>query len=395
MKKILFISNSLGLGGSEKAMVEMIKHMNLEKYEITVLSLNKADSYFLFDDRIKIINGWDSMERCMIPLKKYISSFCKYRNIDELIRKIIFTIKCKLNYNKTHISKFFWKCFEKNIDKIDTFYDAVIGYGQNMPTYFLKDKVNTKKRIAWLNTDLERAHYDIEYIKQFYEATDHIIVDSQNGKNIIKRLYPEMVKKTEVFPNIIDVDGIIEKSKEQENVLSGEKTIKILSVGRLVEAKAFHLAVGAAEILSKNGIDFKWYIVGDGDRKADLTKQINDYNLEDNVILLGSKTNPYKYMKNCDIYVQTSIYEGSCLTVNEAMIFNKPIVSTNFPAIYEKIEDGVNGLISEMNAESIAENIQNLINKKELRDRFSKYLSENPIDYKSQIRILDNILCSD
>lgn len=395
MKKVLFISNSLGLGGSEKAMSEMINRMNLEKYDITVLSLNKTKSYVSFDSRIKIINGWKSIERIMIPWRKYIFSFHRYRDIGELIRKTIFSIKCRYNYKKTHISKFFWECFEKKIDKIDTFYDIVIGYGQGTPTYFLKDKVNANKKIAWLNTDLEKAHYDINYVKQFYEATDFIVVDSQNGKNIIKRIYPQMCQKTVVFPNILDVEGIITKSKEDENILSKEKSVKILSVGRLVEAKAFHLAVEAANILNKNNIDFKWYIVGDGNLRESLTKQINNSSLSDKVILLGSKTNPYKYMKNCDIYVQTSIYEGSCLTVNEAMIFNKPIVSTNFPAIYEKIINGQNGLIAQMNAESVAENIQALIENDELRDKFSDYLRENPIDYNSQMKILDDILCAD
>ncbi len=394
MKKVLFITNSLGLGGSEKAMAEMINRMNLEKYDITVLALNKTKSYVSFNDGIKIINGWKSIERFMIPWKKYIFSFHKYRDIGVLIRKTMFSIKCRYNYKNTHISKFFWKYFEKRIDKIDTFYDIVIGYGQGIPTYFLKNKVNTNRKIAWLNTDLEKAHYDTEYIRQFYEATDVIVTVCQNGKNIIKRLYPEMDQKTVVFYDIHDVDGIITKSYEEEDILSRETGIKILSVGRLVEAKAYHLAVEAANILHKNNIDFKWYIIGDGELRASLSRQIDEYNLNDTVILMGSKTNPYKYMKNCDIYVQTSIYEGLCLTIAEAMIFNKPIVSTNFPSIYEKIINGENGLIAEMNAESIAQNIQSLINDEELRNKFTKYLRENPIDYSSQMKILDEILFS-
>ena len=392
MKKILFITNSLGLGGSEKAMAEMINRMDLDKYDITVLSLNSSDKYVSFDSRIKIINGWSSLQRFTIPLKEYLLSFHKYGNVNDLIRKTIFTIKCKYNHKKTHISKFFWSSFEKSIDKVDTFYDIVIGYGQNTPTYFLKDKVSTNKKIAWLNTDLEKAHYDIKFVRQFYEAADFIVVDSENGKNNIKRIYPDMYEKTKVFLNILDVDGIIAKSEEPEDILSREECFKILSVGRLVEAKAFHLAVEAAKILKNNNVDFKWYIIGDGALKSNLSQQIDEYNLNDTVILMGSKTNPYKYIKNCDIYVQTSIYEGSCITVNEAMIFSKPIVSTNFPAIYEKITVGQNGLIAEMNAESIAEKVQNLIEKEELRIKFAKYLQENPIDYEKQMKMLDELL---
>ena len=392
MKKILFITNSLGLGGSEKAMAEMVNRMDLEKYDITILALISSDNYVSFDSRIKIVNGWSSLERFTIPAKKYLASFYKYGRVSDLIRKITFAIKCKLNYKNEHISKFFWSCFSKSIDKIDTFYDVVIGYGQGNPTYFLKDKVNTDRKIAWLNTDLQKAHYDIKYVRQFYNAADFIVTDSENGRNNIRRIYPDMYDKTKVFLNILDVEGILAKSKEDEEVLSKENNIKILSIGRLVEAKAFHLAVEAANILYKKGIDFKWYIIGRGALWDSLEKQINDYGLKDRVILLGLQTNPYKYIRNCDIYVQTSIYEGSCITVNEAMIFNKPIVSTNFPAIYEKIIHGENGLISEMNGESIAENIQKLIEEEDLRERFGKYLAANPIDYEGQMKMLDEIL---
>ncbi len=392
MKTILFISNSLGLGGSEKAMTEMINRMDMEKYDITILSLNECYNYFTFDPRIKIINGWESLERFTISATKYILSFYKYGTLNDLIRKIIFTIKCKCNHKKTHISKFFWTCFEKSIDKVDTFYDAVIAYGQNMPTCFLLDKVNTNKKIAWLNTDLEKAHYDIDFVKKFYEAADFIVVDSENGKQNVERIYPDIYEKTRVFPNILDVDGIISKSKEPEEILSNETAVKILSVGRLVEAKAFHLAVGAANILNKKGIDFKWYIVGEGALQDSLEKQIDAFGLKNTVILLGLQTNPYKYMKNCDIYVQTSIYEGSCITVNEAMIFNKPIVSTNFPAIYEKITNEQNGLISEMTAESIADNVLKLIKDTDLQIKFRDYLKNNPVDYESQMKILEELL---
>lgn len=395
MKKILFITNSLGLGGSEKAMAEMINRMDRSKYDITILSLNDTDSYVSIDPGIEIINGWKSLERFAIPARRYILSFYKYGSICDLIRKLVFTFKCKCNLKKTHISKFFWSCFEKGIDKVDTFYDVVIGYGQNMPTYFLKDKVNTNKKIAWLNTDLEKAHYDTKFVRQFYEAVDSIVTVSKNIKDDIKRIYPEMDEKTIVFPDILDVNGIIAKSEEEESILSKEKDIKILSVGRLVEAKAFHLAVEAANILHKKGVKFKWYIVGGGDLWNSLGKQINECGLEDIVMLLGLQTNPYKYMKNCDIYVQTSIYEGSPITIKEAMIFSKPIVSTNIPGIFEKIIDGENGLISEMNAESIAEKVQKLIETEELREKFSEYLSKNPIDHESQIKMLDKILGQD
>ena len=392
MKKILFVTNSLGLGGSEKAMTEMINRMDIEKYDITILALIKTETVLSFDSRINIINGIDIYEKIMMPFKKYFLSFGNDCNFGLLLDKLKFSMQCKYNFKNTHISKFFWKAYSKYIPQIENQYDVVIGYGQGGSTYFLRDKVKATKKIAWLNTDLEKARYDIKYIKQFYDITDYIVVDSENGKKIISKIYPEMVEKTKVFPNILDVAGIIEKGEEKEEIISNEIATTILSVGRLVEAKAFHLAIEAADILNKKGINFKWYIVGDGSERLALTKLIDEFGLKENFILLGADTNPYKYMKNCDIYVQTSIYEGSGMTINEAMILNKPIVSTNFPAVFEKITDGDNGLIAEMTAESIAEKVESLINNSELREKFIQYLKENPIDYDKQIEMLDEIL---
>lgn len=392
MKKILFVTNSLGLGGSEKAMTEMINRMDLEKYDITILALIKTETILSFDSRINIINGLDVYDKIMMPFKKFLMSFGKGYKLNLLLDKLMFSLQCKYNFKHTHISKFFWKAFSKYIPKIEEEFDVVIGYGQGPSTYFIKDKVKAYRKVAWLNTDLEKARYDIGYIKQFYAIADYIVVDSENGKKIISKIYPEMIEKTRVFPNILDVSGIIEKGREKEDVISNVDVITILSVGRLVEAKAFHLAVGAADILCKKGIDFKWFIVGDGSERDMLTRLIKEQKLEEKVIMLGADTNPYKYMNSCDIYVQTSIYEGSGMTINEAMIFNKPIVSTNFPAVYEKIIDGKNGLLAEMTAESIAEKLNILINDMSLRESFSEYLKENPIDYDKQIEELDDIL---
>ena len=119
----------------------------------------------------------------------------------------------------------------------------------------------------------------------------------------------------------------------------------------------------------KKKYPIEWFVVGEGGERNNLEKLINEKNLSDSFRLVGAYPNPYPYMKNCDIYVQTSLFEGLGLTVIEASYLAKPIVCTNFPTAYTIIKNEETGLITEMNAEAIAEGIERLINDKDLRDR--------------------------
>ena len=114
--------------------------------------------------------------------------------------------------------------------------------------------------------------------------------------------------------------------------------------------------------------------------------------MSDYVILLGQQTNPYPYFAQTDLYVQTSIFEGSCITIEEAMVFYKPVVSTNFPPAYNKIEDGKNGFIVNMDASAIAEKIQLLLDNKSLREEMTRYQQQYPLTYDEIINDFDNLI---
>ena len=144
-------------------------------------------------------------------------------------------------------------------------------------------------------------------------------------------------------------------------------TWRIVTVGRIAPQKNYTLAVETARLLKEQGLSFRWYFIGEGCEYDDIKALINQYGLQQEVVLMGLKKNPYPFMAGCDIYVQTSSYEGYGLTLCEARILHKPEVCTNFPVAYNQIQDGVNGLIAEMTPQSVAEKISNLINDGRLR----------------------------
>ena len=148
----------------------------------------------------------------------------------------------------------------------------------------------------------------------------------------------------------------------------------------------------AAAILKKEGIPFRWYIIGDGERRWQIEEQINALGVQDEMVLLGALVNPYPWFKDCDIYVQTSVFEGSCTTLTEALIFGKPVVTTDIDIAFEKIDDGQNGLICKMTGEDIAEKIRSLLTDPVRRKQMQAYIESHPIFYGDQIELFDQMI---
>ncbi|MEE0726654.1 MAG: glycosyltransferase, partial [Clostridium saudiense] len=158
-----------------------------------------------------------------------------------------------------------------------------------------------------------------------------------------------------------------------------------LTIGRLVYQKGYEYAIEAAKYLKNKNIDFRWYVIGEGDLKNQLKNIVKDYNLQDNFKFLGTFTNPYPFIKECNIYCQPSRFEGFGLAIAEARILNKPIVATNFDIVYDQIRDGENGLIAEMNGYSVSKNIQRLIEEKNLKRKIINNIKMEQVSTEREI----------
>ena len=150
--------------------------------------------------------------------------------------------------------------------------------------------------------------------------------------------------------------------------------IKILTIGRLAHQKGYDLALDACERLIKKGLKFKWYVLGKGPLRKDMEKEIINRGLDKHFVLLGVKANPYPYIRGADIYVQTSKYEGFGLAIAEARMLNVPVVTTKFDAVYNQMVDGKNGLVVDMNGDSVYRGIMNYITNPSLKDSVINYL---------------------
>ena len=168
--------------------------------------------------------------------------------------------------------------------------------------------------------------------------------------------------------------------------------MNLLSVGRLGEQKGFDLAIKSAKVLKDRGVNFIWIILGEGPDRKKLQEQIDADDLNNNVKMIGIRSNPYVYIKKCDIFVQTSRFEGKSIVLDEAKIFCKPIVVTNYPTVGDSIVDGQNGLIVEMDECSIADGIQRLLENTTLAESFVSELRKAEGNEKELNRYIGNML---
>lgn len=381
MKKILFIMGCLDNGGGEKSLVNLLNLFDKDNYSIDLL---------LFKNRGKLINQLPSnvnlIKDCDILNFMYEDSILKSLSLKHPIYSFVHIfgtfyskIIAKSGFQKGQIR---WKNFyNKVIPKYNKEYDIAISYLEGETTYFLVDKVSAKKKIAWVHTDYTKINTIISHDSYYFDKLDDIVTISNECKNILIEMFPDLISKIHVLPNLTDSNAIKKQSEIEIPFEMKNNKLKILSVGRLVYLKGFDMAIDAAVLLKSKGIDFIWYIIGDGELRDELKKLIDDSGLTDNFILLGLRENPYVYMKNADIIVQSSRYEGKSMVIDEAKILAKPIVVTNYDTVHDQISDN-EGLIVDMSSEGISNGVLEMISSK---DKYIDFLKSK--DYGNQNEI--------
>lgn len=223
---------------------------------------------------------------------------------------------------------------------------------------------------------------------------DYIVAVSQECKNAFLSKYPSLEEKIIVMENITSPEFIKKQSLEKIDDFKKEKGLfKLLSVGRFDEAKGFDNAIKALRILHDRGYkNIKWYVIGYGRDEELLKNLIKENNLEDSFILLGKKVNPYPYMKECDLYVQPSRYEGKAVTVTEAQILGKAVMITNYTTAKSQINNIYDGYISELSIEGIANGIEDLYNNNKLLESLSQNCKSKNYNNKDELDILYKLL---
>lgn len=385
-KRILFVIDSFDCGGAEKSLLSLLPLLNQSKYDISLWILHKGGILEdLVTDGILLVEDPQYSFLDKVKLK-----------IAYLIHSVYIRVLAFLHY-KQHGAESLWKCVGWATKGIDNHFDVAIAYQQGFPTYLVVNKIKAERKIAWVNADIFNVGYSIGYNIPFYKKYDFIVpVSDQLKEKMISEL-PQFSEKYRCVYDILNPEIIEKLSKESINDAFKETGKKaFVTVARMVPPKGYDIAVETASYLKKKGIPFKWYFVGSGSERLHILDMIDKLQLWDDVILLGLKTNPYPYMRLCDVYVQPSRFEGFGLTIAEAKILGKPVVSTNFKVVYDQITNEKNGLISEMDATSLGNQIIRMITDEALRQRIiANVKAEENITYKTEWVKVERLLDED
>lgn len=370
-KSILFVINSMGCGGAEKSLLSLLSLLDYAKYDVTLQMFHRGGMFEeLLPQEVHIREDLDYAVFCgKNPLTQLLSF--DLRRINARVRTSLFLRSNAKKGRPLHDAQAYWKYSAAAYDPLPERYDVAIAWGQGTPTHFVAEKVRAQKKFAWVNVNYEAAGHQAAFDEPYYKEYDSIVCVSEELRSIFDKVFPRCSKKT---VTILDINNpkTITSMAQQPISLPSEDGLTLVTVGRLVPQKGYDIAAKAAWLLKKRGIRFHWYVVGGGD-SAPLEKDIAQYGIRDCFTLLGAKANPYPYMKAADIYVQTSKFEGYCLTLAEARMLNVPCVTTNFDVVYAQMINGENGLVVEMNAEAIADGIIHLATDQGLYQHIKSY----------------------
>ena len=365
MKKVLFIIDSLSCGGAEKSLISLLPLLDYSSLDVDLMMALPGG---VFEQQVP-------PPVHMVPIPK-APNWC-FR-----LCQGVFSLKIRLLRLfgiRRHGAETYWQSMSRAYLAPERDYDVAVAYQQGFPTYYVAKKVQAKKKLAWINTDLVKAGYRPHFNRPFYGQMADVCVVSEALSGLLANTGFVPPEKIQVIKDIINMDLIMEMADDDLDTPKSNARIKLLTVGRLVHPKNYPLAVETAALLRNKDLDFVWVFIGEGKERTTVETLIQQKGLQKHIILAGQRPNPYPYFKACDIYIQTSAFEGFGLTLSEAKLFHKPIVTTNFPSAYDQISDGDNGLISEMTAESLAEKILCIIENPDLRERLinGTFMEEN------------------
>lgn len=354
--RVLFFIESLQCGGAEKSLISLLPLLDYSQVDVDLMLLKRGGLFEQYvPEEVRIIDFHQEAN----PIWFRICQTC-------------FSLRLRWNKligRKEHGAETRWRAMHSAYRDLPQSYDVAIAYQQGFPTYYVAEKVNATRKLAWINADITKVGYNGIFNLPFYKKYDTIVPVSAQLRAILENSRFVPVERLETVLDILNVNLIRNMATEPIPLSKIPNQSVLVTVGRLVELKGYDMAIGAAKILKTRGIKFIWYFVGEGTERYHLEQLIAENGLRSEVVLLGEQANPYPYISLADIYVQTSRFEGFGLTLAEARILGKLVVSTNFPVVYDQIRHGENGLITEMTPDSIADNITTLITDEALRNK--------------------------
>lgn len=390
--RIFIAMHYMEIGGAETALVGLLNALDPARVDVDL---------FLYDHRgemMQFIPEWVNLlpqipkysvlERPIVELvKRGFWGIAAARMWAKRISKVAYKRSGSKLENNGGLDKMS-KCTTPLLPKINPSmtYDLAISF--LTPHRIVAEKVKAKKKIAWIHTDYTRVWVDAEAELKVWQKYNYVASISGDVTNTFLQVFPSLAPKIVEIENILS-PSFVRKRAELQDVdkeIRHGGAITLLSVGRFSDAKNYDNVPDICKRLINNTkLNIKWYIIGYGSDEALIRQKIKEAGMEEHVILLGKRSNPYPYIKACDIYVQPSRHEGKSVTVREAQMLCKPVVVTNYPTAPSQIRSGIDGVIVPMDNEGCANGLAEVICNKPLQERIIAHLKTHDYGNESEV----------
>lgn len=383
MKKprILIAIHYMEIGGAEISLIGLLQSIDYERVDVDLLVYaHRGELMSLIPKRVNLLPEIRKYTTTELPLRQVLMMGYPDVVVARMLAKIKYTRFRRRNpsvlpddcgvyqYMANHVTPLLPKI------NPDVEYDLAVNFCgmQNV----VLDKVRARHRAAWIHTDYSTLDTDRECDFRVWSRFDSIVSISSQVTAAFTRVYPSLVPKIVEIENMLSTEFVRGRAQSEDVSAEMPGNPTLLSIGRYCTAKNYDNLPDMARRLVNGGCpELKWYIIGYGDDSL-IRSRIQQAGMEDHIILLGKRSNPYPYIKACDIYVQPSRYEGKSVTVREAQMLGKPVAVTAYPTATSQIRDGVDGVIVPMDNEGCAKGIARLLSDEELQEKIKLNLNE-------------------
>lgn len=369
-RKVLFVVHQLNYGGVQKAALTALDAIDHSKYDVTL---------YVRKNRIPLISQVNDNVKRVIVNKDKTHYYRKPKVVCyEIFRFLANVVGCEngVNHFQQKIAEYINEA-QMMYEKKEYFrdqeeYDIAISYIQGYTAKFVAEYINAKKKIMFYHVSTDENHEVHQKAMPYY---DKIVGVNEGVQNVLKGLYPKFADKMTYIENYVDAEEVRRRSQEYR-IERKDVDFVLCTCGRLTPVKGFNLAIEAARILKENNTSFLWYFVGDGPERVKLEKMIAENSLGEYVEITGMLDNPYPYIANCDIYVQPSYEEAYGLTIKEALLLKRLVVTTATVGGMYLVNHGIDGLVSKINDEIVASSIIKMTSDIEMKKTIRKNLEK-------------------
>ena len=390
MKKRIFIAiHYLEIGGAETSLIGLLNAIDYSRYEVDLFVYShQGELMRLIPKEVNLLPEIPKYAQIEQPM----TSVLKRGYVDVVLARLWAKVRFA-SYVRRVKPKDGSAVFQYVANAVTPclpslhhlgMYDLAISF--LTPHNIVLEKVQARKKIAWIHTDYSRICVNAVLELPVWNGYDYIASISPDVSRTFLSVFPSLQGKLVEIANILSPAFVRSRAEEKADLsVFGDEAVKLLSIGRFTYPKNFDNVPDILRRIREQGIDARWYLIGYGGEESLIRQRIREAGVENYVVIVGKKANPYPYIQACDLYIQPSRYEGNSVTVREAQMLCKPVVVTDYPTAASQIQNGKDGVIVPLENAACAEGIVRVIRDAKLQSQLVQFLKAHDYGNENEV----------